>query len=598
MGLITDEANETFRDFVVDGVPDSGVNDPAKSGIRALFAEIDTEIQGGLIGYATWAELSGVIPPNGQDGFLAKVYDDAGTHTDPIVGGTVPNEGIYRYHALSPPGWERIANLESEDAATSAAAAAASATAAAAAAASIPLVLGTYTRFDQGQAVVYRNKDPNNLSSFWITADGATHLTSSAGSSSAIYEEGAAGYQYSTDALGHISETNESTGITTQITTTGGNSGLRRGQGSNTIQYVRASIGLYQKSPTDNVEHLIFPSSNLFMGGDSLIKPGGTGLGAALAALYPSRATTNQASATQFSMHMAARLGATTINGVTLKYAVPSGSIPTSGGVTVTPDSTASIVVDLFFSWNFTLGSFFCTLGGVPGIISYDSGTGIQTFTRTNSGTAVSAASPLAIKVTSGFAQNLTGAGAPAMPGVLEQTSALLIGYNDVRAGTVSSGSSGVTGYTSFNLTNTMGNIAQVDALLSSRVKRRIWGLMPQSALPLTAAQCTAIDGTTGGPFGFTGLGVSVNDTITKSFLDDAALLRAALVSTYPYTADFMAAFKSAGHTITWPILGTNYDFIRPDFNSSGSDGTHWTTAPAQALAASVFQAVINANNW
>jgi hypothetical protein len=42
--IITD-ANETYRDFVVDGVPSSGPNDPAKSDIRALFTEI-----GGAIG--------------------------------------------------------------------------------------------------------------------------------------------------------------------------------------------------------------------------------------------------------------------------------------------------------------------------------------------------------------------------------------------------------------------------------------------------------------------------------------------------------------------------------------------------------------------
>lgn len=43
-------------------------------------------------------------------GTKGEVYTDAGTHTDPVVGGTVPNEGVYRWSA-SPAGWERIGAL-------------------------------------------------------------------------------------------------------------------------------------------------------------------------------------------------------------------------------------------------------------------------------------------------------------------------------------------------------------------------------------------------------------------------------------------------------------------------------------------------------
>lgn len=44
MGAILDSANETFRDWVTDGVPASGLHKPDKAGIRALFQMVETEI--------------------------------------------------------------------------------------------------------------------------------------------------------------------------------------------------------------------------------------------------------------------------------------------------------------------------------------------------------------------------------------------------------------------------------------------------------------------------------------------------------------------------------------------------------------------------
>lgn len=41
MGAITDEAAETFRDYVTEGVPASGGHEPVKSEIRGLFAQIE-----------------------------------------------------------------------------------------------------------------------------------------------------------------------------------------------------------------------------------------------------------------------------------------------------------------------------------------------------------------------------------------------------------------------------------------------------------------------------------------------------------------------------------------------------------------------------
>lgn len=115
MTTILDLARNWLRAYVVDGVASSGINDPSKTDGLAVFDEISSEIVGGIIGFSSWAELSPVIPPGALDGYLAKVYSDSGTHTDPVVGGTVANSGIYRFHAASVTGWERIADLSSID---------------------------------------------------------------------------------------------------------------------------------------------------------------------------------------------------------------------------------------------------------------------------------------------------------------------------------------------------------------------------------------------------------------------------------------------------------------------------------------------------
>lgn len=124
-----------LRDYVTDGVPASGVNEPVKSAGRATFNLIADEIddvlagqQAGLIRYATWAELAAHSTVGLATGDAANVIGvDAGTHTDPIVGGTVDNKGVYRYQTGTPNGWKRLGDLAADDATDAAAAAAASA---------------------------------------------------------------------------------------------------------------------------------------------------------------------------------------------------------------------------------------------------------------------------------------------------------------------------------------------------------------------------------------------------------------------------------------------------------------------------------------
>lgn len=62
--------------------------------------------------YATWTALAAATGMAAGD-FAAVIASDTGTHTDPVVGGTVDNAGYFRYDD-SPAGWERVGDLESQ----------------------------------------------------------------------------------------------------------------------------------------------------------------------------------------------------------------------------------------------------------------------------------------------------------------------------------------------------------------------------------------------------------------------------------------------------------------------------------------------------
>jgi len=58
---------------------------------------------------ATWAGLAAIVGTHAAQG--AEVLDsDSGTHTDPVVGGTVANAGVYSW-SVSPAGWKRIGSI-------------------------------------------------------------------------------------------------------------------------------------------------------------------------------------------------------------------------------------------------------------------------------------------------------------------------------------------------------------------------------------------------------------------------------------------------------------------------------------------------------
>lgn len=109
MGEIVDKFNQAFRDFNTDKVPSTGFYKPVRSTIRQIGPIIEETIDGAAAGNVkaeTWAVLNAIAPTrNGQPAFV--LPSDGGTHTDPVVGGTVNNAGEYR-GSLSPLGWKRI----------------------------------------------------------------------------------------------------------------------------------------------------------------------------------------------------------------------------------------------------------------------------------------------------------------------------------------------------------------------------------------------------------------------------------------------------------------------------------------------------------
>lgn len=103
----TEVFQSEYRDFESPGstVP----HEPNKPVIRSIGPMLDAALAAaatGPLAYGTWANLNGdtTRPANT---YAVVGANDTGTHTDPVVGGTVPNAGLYSY-STSPAGWRRI----------------------------------------------------------------------------------------------------------------------------------------------------------------------------------------------------------------------------------------------------------------------------------------------------------------------------------------------------------------------------------------------------------------------------------------------------------------------------------------------------------
>jgi hypothetical protein len=104
---MADEIVNAFASAWPDG-PSSDPTDPDKAQIRQVGVTIQTavdtlEVSGDTITRKTWVQLAAITGT--RLGQRAYVEADTGTHTDPVVGGTVQNSGIYAW-STSPAGWQ------------------------------------------------------------------------------------------------------------------------------------------------------------------------------------------------------------------------------------------------------------------------------------------------------------------------------------------------------------------------------------------------------------------------------------------------------------------------------------------------------------
>lgn len=103
-------ASEIWRDYAIANVPASGRYEPPKVDVRAWGASVESQLatfeSADEVIKGTWAALAAVTGT--RTGQRGEVFGpDASTHTDPVVGGTVANEGIYSW-STSPAGWQRL----------------------------------------------------------------------------------------------------------------------------------------------------------------------------------------------------------------------------------------------------------------------------------------------------------------------------------------------------------------------------------------------------------------------------------------------------------------------------------------------------------
>jgi len=103
----------TFKSLmrsIVFGNPPQTDHEPSKDLMVEFGNELDIAVQAasaGLVRSATWTGLA--ASPGTRAGQPGQSSEASGTHTDPVVGGTVPNGGEFRW-SMSPAGWERVDN--------------------------------------------------------------------------------------------------------------------------------------------------------------------------------------------------------------------------------------------------------------------------------------------------------------------------------------------------------------------------------------------------------------------------------------------------------------------------------------------------------
>jgi hypothetical protein len=114
VALVYADANDSNNDlYVKSGASGSG-SWTLTSALHGVLLSAGARAAINAVPFASWSELAAA---SGGAGDRASVIAaDLGTHTDPVIGGTVSNAGLYQW-SVSPAGWERIGDLDSQTAA-------------------------------------------------------------------------------------------------------------------------------------------------------------------------------------------------------------------------------------------------------------------------------------------------------------------------------------------------------------------------------------------------------------------------------------------------------------------------------------------------
>lgn len=111
MNVYTKRAREIFAPTDAAG----NLRSVSNAETQVWGTEVERGMDGaaaGRVDAASWADLSDIT--GDRAGQPAIVYGpDAGTHTDPVTGQPASNEGIYAW-SVSPAGWRRVGNVQSE----------------------------------------------------------------------------------------------------------------------------------------------------------------------------------------------------------------------------------------------------------------------------------------------------------------------------------------------------------------------------------------------------------------------------------------------------------------------------------------------------
>lgn len=308
----------------------------------------------------------------------------------------------------------------------------------------------------------------------------------------------------------------------------------------------------------------------LLIFGDSL-STAGQGFADELTALFPFRTVAGQGVGGQQAGSVAIRTGGAEANAT-----VTGASIPASGsGVVIT-----AISPDPFAASIGTNASFIASLHDVPGVLSKAGAT--YTFTRSDTGGAISLTNPAKLRIRSTFAANTTASGVTMLSSLSNAVGVLRNGHNDIFNDVIRD-------FATYSRQAVKDYIAaQVEALggpnnvvVCSITRGYSW---------LTAARVSAL-GLSG-----TITGNATDDAETVEAINEANALNQWMSDTFPGYVDLMAAYEASSASYISSIDFGSGNVFKFGNETLLPDGTHGTAGGAeQTIAAATIAAKITA---